>query len=107
MLNLKRVAKYWSKRLFHNFINAPIVKTQPKVLSEDMRYQIKTALTQNRIIVVNYHNGDGDFSIVNGKINRYQPAKNLLIITTTNQQVILIQLSKIKKIRVLPKETGN
>ena len=76
-------------------------------LSEDARYQIKTALTQNRIVVINYRNDDGDYSIINGKINRYQPAKNLLIITTADQQVRLIQLSKIKKIRVLPRETAN
>lgn len=107
MLNLKRVASYWSKKLFHNFINAPVVNPKPLVLSDDARYQIKTALAQNRIAVINYRNDDGDYSIINGKIIRYQPAKNLLIITTADQQTRLVQLSKIKKIRVLPKETAN
>ncbi|MBS7577884.1 MULTISPECIES: hypothetical protein [unclassified Enterococcus] len=107
MLNLKHIASYWSKKLFHNFINAPVLDAKPLELSEDTRYQIKIALTQNRIIVINYRNEDGDFSIINGKINRYQPAKNLLIITTANQQTVLVQLSKIKKIRVLPKETAD
>lgn len=102
VINIKYIASYWSKKLFNNFIfgnsNAEIT------LPDDILSKIKLALKQRRIVVINYLNNDGDYTSISGKINRFQIEKNLLIIETLNQQITLIKLTQIKKIRLLPKD---